>query len=400
MFSFDIEKTLKTGIGILCGMGVLSVVLVTIFEAGTTAPVAAFGKPPALSQGTKPLEIPFHLPMTEMALPVPNIEGDLCFSFDRARPDSPSSDSATFLVRLKKTNQIRRVSIPARIDFKYEKELQFSECKSSFWAELNMDGPQQIGVRLFIAKAPDFLEEIGFFQFTPEEAQVTLSSAFAEGSALRILAEGHLLGKDVFLKSYGEGSSLQRLEIAGTEAMAIREGDLLAWKGEKWCKIGSPMEGQNLPLTRVCKVDEKTVLFEAWGLDGYSRIAISSCTQIPFKTKSDEFLSSVRIRSEKQISCMLDKQCFVLRVGDWVLKEDNRWKILRKREEKDAYLQGKLEGELFVFDRIDLKGGQKNLQGNLVNLGRSQMLPINVVAHSQRKTVPVKEIAQQKKGVK
>lgn len=395
MFSFDFDKTLKTGIGVLLGMVALSSVFIAFFESETTDPVAAFGKPRGLSKEQKPIEIPFRLPSVAISLPVPNIEGDLCFSFDRVRPDSVS-ENATFLVRLKKTNQIRRVTMPTRIDFKYEKDLQFSNMKSTFWAELNIEESNQIQARLFIANG-DSIEEIGSYRFSAEEAPIRQD--FVEGSALKALAEGKLLGKDSFQKSYGDGGLLQRLEIS-SDVMTVKEGDLLAWKEEKWCKIATPAEGHNFPLARVSKADDKAVFFDAWGLDGYSRISLSSMQQIPFKTKSDEFITSVRVRSEKQISCMIDKQCFVLRVGDWVLKEDNRWKILRKAEEKNAFLQGKLEGELFVFDRIDLKSGQKTMHGNLVNLSRSHMVPINVAAHAIRKTLPGKEILQDKKGKK
>lgn len=387
LFLFSFDKTLKAAMTLLFAMMVFSSALALIFLVGTQVPLAQFGSPVSASQNPTPLDIPFHLQTALIPLPLPRIEESLVFSYQRERPDL-NEDCRNFSVRLKKTNQIRRVTLPARIDFKFEKELQFSNKESAFWAEVQKDG-QGIIARFLIDRGEN-QEEIGSFRFIPEEASFRASSEFSEGSPLKVLADGKILGKDLFLKTYKEGGTFQRLEI-NNQVIPIKEGDLLVWKEEKWLAVPTMQEAQNFPLARASHVDDKNIIFDAWGLEGYSRISVSSFQQIPFKTKSDEFLSSVRIRSEKQISCMLEKQCFVLRVGDWVLKEENRWKILRKAEEKEGYLQGKVEGELFVFDRIDLKSGQKNVQGNLVNLARSQMIPVNVVAQCQKKALPARE---------
>lgn len=367
-------------------MMAFSSAFVFIFMAGMQMPLARFGTPVS-AQDIPHLDIPFHLQTGSISLPLPRVDEALSFSYQRERPDI-HEECRNFLVRLKKMNQTRRITLPARIDFKFEKELQFSNQESAFWAEVQSLG-QEIVARFFVSRE-EKQEEIGAYRFIPEEASFRSISEFSEGSPMKALAEGKVLGKDLFLKTYKDGATFQRLEI-NHQIIPVKESDLLVWKEEKWQPVATIPEAQNLPLAKVSHVDDKNVIFDAWGLDGYSRISVSSLQQIPFKTKSDEFLSSVRIRSEKQISCMLDKQCFVLRVGDWVLKEENRWKILRKNEEKEAYLQGKVEGELFVFDRIDLKSGQKNIQGNLVNLARSQMISVNVIAQSQKKSMPARE---------
>lgn len=82
---------------------------------------------------------------------------------------------------------------------------------------------------------------------------------------------------------------------------------------------------------------------------------------------------------------MLEKQCMVLKTGDWVFKTGGRWKILRKEQEREAYLNGKLFGELFVFEQIHAKQGQKMIQGRLFNSGRTQAVAIEMAAQSTRK---------------
>lgn len=366
---------------------VCSSALVVIFISNTNAPLVDFGKPVNGSQNSCSLEIPFHLEKKTISFPFPRLEDSFSISCERPRPGS-GNECNRFVMRLKKTNQTKQLTLPARAYLKVDRDLQFSNEKSAFWADIQKEG-NELFVRFMIERNESH-EEIGLFRLIAEEATPRSSIEFPENSPIRFLAEGKVLGKDLFMKTYKDGLTLQRIEVCN-QVIPLREGDLLVWNEGKWHLNPPFSDGKDLPIAKVAYVDDKNILFDTWGHEGYSRISVSSLVQIPFKTKADEFLSSVRIRSEKQISCMLDKQCFVLKVGDWVLKEENRWKILRKSDEKEAFLQGKLEGELFVFDRIDLRNGQKNVQGNLVNLARSQIVPVQVAAQGQKKTMPAKE---------
>ncbi len=96
--------------------------------------------------------------------------------------------------------------------------------------------------------------------------------------------------------------------------------------------------------------------------------------------------------------CTAVKRCWAAVLGSIGRKGTSRWKVLRKQEEKDAYLQGKLVGEIFVFDRLESKGGQKVLQGHLFNLERSQVLPIEIAAGSQGKNGQGKDSPLIRKG--
>ena len=137
---------------------------------------------------------------------------------------------------------------------------------------------------------------------------------------------------------------------------------------------------------------------EKCGQGEYIRLSLAIGPSSPFKAKGEELFSSVRIRSEKQISCMLEKQCLILKTGDWVFRGANRWEVLRNQEEKDAYLQGKMIGELFLFDRIDSKAGQKFVQGTLFNLGRTEAIALEIAVSSQRKSPSHKEISSPRKA--
>ena len=380
------EKVFKTGFIFLGIAFAFSLSLLLLFQALSLKGSPALGKKIALSEAITPLEIPFDLSLDRIPLPVPSIEREIAFSSDLPRPDSPNSDSSVFVVTLKKSAQTKKVTLPARIDLCYDKALKFSEDKSSFWIDIERGGL----VHVQILDMEGEKKEIGTFQSRLDDAPICSSQDFSEGSPLWALAESHLLGKDLFLSKYVGGSKLARLEI-GDLNIQVKEGDFLRFKEGKWEKAESLKDAQGLPLARIGPFNEKNLEFQAWNLDEYSRLCISSVGSQPFKGKVEEVLSSVRIRSEKQISCMLDKQCFVLKVGDFVLKTDNRWKVLRKPEEKEAYIRGEVEGELFVFDRIDQKGGQKVLHGSIFDIGRSQVLPVEYIASSQKKSIKGKK---------
>lgn len=381
------EKACRIGVSLFLVGSVVCFGFVALFWDESLDPLPSFGKQEALVCAQEPLSIPFDLGEDSISLPVPNIEGDFSVFLDRPRPDSVDS-SPVFSIRLKKSGQMRRISLPSRVDFLYQNGLQFSENNSSFWVYLQDGGSHQIHVQVFVDGPQGACEEVRSFQKVAEEGSLLGSHDFAQGSPFKVLSEASLLGPDFYSSQYGGGKFCQRLKLSSFEkgeVLVLHPGDFLAWKEGKWSPIQSVQEGAGTPIAHVVSLDEKTLVFDAWGLDEYVRFSVCSSQHASFKTKAEDFLTSVRMRSEKQISCMIDKQCFVLRAGDLVLKEENRWKILRKAEEKEAYFQGKIEGDLFVFDRMDIKGGQKTLQGHLFNVDRSQMLPVNVVVHSLKK---------------
>ncbi len=349
----------------------------------------------SVPQRTKEKEITsFALPIPSfeetIGVSLPNIRGDLGFCFEKSRPDVKEVFSSLCVV-LKKTGKTKRVELPCRLYLEYGKTLQFASELSSFWVDLDwaLSGADQIGVHVFLIDPSQVVIEVDFFLISPDEPAIRSPHELKEDSPLRLLAETPLIGPDLWREKYSsEGNFIhhcaQRM-LRGSLWIALQENTLLCWKEGVWMPIDSIEEANSLPLARVVSVGPKNVLFEGWDLEEYVRFSVFSSPPAPFKTRSDELLSAVRVRSEKQLSCMLEKQCLILRLGDWVLKEDSRWRVLRKEMEKARYLKGELVGELFVLDRIETAGGQKIVQGNLFNLGRSQVVPIEVAVPSQGK---------------
>ncbi|HSX25500.1 MAG TPA: hypothetical protein VLE89_00660 [Chlamydiales bacterium] len=335
-----------------------------------------------------PLTFSLGLDPSSFSFPVPDLQEEVTFSFDPPRPES-ALHNPQLLVRLKKSVQSKRISLPCRLDFRYVQEkLTFSEGESDFWLELNSAPEGQIEGKICIHCPMQGKTEMGNFQVIVQESPILSSVEFPEGSPFRLLAEARWWGHDLFSEKYGEKESpSERLEIgngATADLIDMKEGEWLVWQEGHWKKVSSMAEGKNKPIAHIQSISQ-TLLLEGWGTDHHTRLCLYPAAGTPLKIRGEDLFGSIRIRSEKQISCTLEKQCLILKIGDWVLKRDGRWKILRKKEERNAFLHGELVGELFVLEGIELKQGQKIIQGHFFNTGRSQMVQIEMPAHTMRK---------------
>lgn len=382
--NFDIEKIFRRGVWVLTLGFILSGAVVGVFLFRSKEWTLEKEVKREIKENPSFCTIPLEMKGEEISIPLPNLLSEFSFYFAPSRPGGSFSRDLFFL-RLKKGGAVRLVSLPERVYFRYAKGLQFAEQAGPFWIAFSKQGDGFVSASVFLINSLGQEEERGSFMLRIEESPQRVAGEFPEGSPFRILGEGRWIGQDLFLKKYGAKESLFRLELGSLgkeEVFSLQPGDFLVWKENRWISTSFP-ETEEGPLAQFVISDDKMALFQGWVQDEYVRFSLLFTSPPSLKPKGEDFLSAVRVRSEKQISCMLDRQCFVLRLGDWVLKTENRWKVLRKTEEKEAYTQGKLAGELFVFDRIDVKGGQKVICGSLFNPIRSQFVSIEIAAHTQ-----------------
>ncbi len=325
----------------------------------------------------EPYTFSLSLDPSSYGFSIPDLQGKMTFSLDPPRPDG-SVQHQRLLVRLKQSGESQRVALPCRIDLEHQgDELHFAKESSLFWIELNSLGDGKMEARVWISSPEGEKMEAGHFLFTGQDCPLQNPQEFPEGSPLRLLAEAKWWGQDLFRGSY---ESSERIELS--ELLELREGDFLVWKEGKWQK--SLTLDRDVPIARIQSVSPKLLVLEGWDQNGHTRIGLGLNSGPPFKMKGEDLFSSIRVRSEKQISCTIEKQCMVLKIGDWVLKTAGRWKILRKKEERDAFLNGKLFGDLFILEQISQKQGQKMIQGRLFNPGRTQVVSIEMQAQGRK----------------
>ncbi len=327
----------------------------------------------------QPCSFSLGLSNTSLGFSIPDLKDKMTFSFDPPRPDEVFADKRV-LVRMKETKENKRIVLPCRLDLEFrENQLSLSQKTSPFWVDLVLLPNGQIDAKGWILMADGSNIDAGHFQITGQECPLQSAHEFPKGSPFRLLAEAEWWGRDL-LRVPGESGG-ERIEIG--ELLEIGENDWLVYRENKWVKAQVPEK--NAPIARIQSLTSKMLILEAWDLEGHTRFGLNLTLGPPFKMRGEDLLSSIRIRSEKQISCMLEKQCLILKTGDWVLKTEGRWKILRKKEERDAVFNGKLYGELFILEQISQKQGQKVIQGRLFNPGRTQVVSIEMLVQQGRK---------------
>lgn len=384
------ERMFRLGIGLLLAIFVTGVLLFeTVLHERSLSPLSLTKR---VELKKNPLSLSFSLDLKQEPSPFlyPSVEGEISVEVEQDRPKG-TKKSEKFWVKAKRSGAVKKVVLPARVDLCYRNALAFSDEKSPFWAEIDEPREGKSQVRVWAKEEGSEASLLHSFSLRVEEPSFRNPMDFPEESPFRALALGRFLGKDLLAVRFGS-NLCYRIEVGKGEMLCVREGDLLEFSEGKWKQVDE-LKGELGVRVSVCK--DREIVLEGWKQEEYIRLMLTLGAPQPFKTKMDGLLSSVRIRSEKQISCMLEKQCLILQEGDWVVKGDLRWKILRKPEEKNSFLSHQTMGEILVFDGLVMKGGQKKVQASLFNFDHSQILPLETETNTSHRRL--KEIALKKK---
>jgi hypothetical protein len=304
---------------------------------------------------------------------LPPIEDDVLISFSPSRPGMESRQPMVH-VRLKGAQESRRIALPSRIYLKFNDRgiLHFQESEGPFWMDLNLES-DGLKAQITVMNRGDAVYQASFSR-SADAPPLQKGEEFPSGTALRSLGEAHWWGADL-VSQLGSCDIKQRIDI-GSATFEIGENEWICFKDGRWSKISGLPDDTDCPVARIRTVSAQMLEWDVWDDASYVRLGCSPQTVPGIQKKTEEWLNSVRIRSDKQISCMLEKQCFILRAGDWVLKENGRWRVVRKSEDKQKLLAGNKTGELFVLEKIDSR--QKNIKGRLFLANRTQSVPVEV----------------------
>jgi hypothetical protein len=319
----------------------------------------------------------------------------ISFSKDPSRPDRQGKTNQ-FLIRLRNSRQMKRVEMPVALGLAFDSagSLQFSNDSSAFWLECKLLENQTLSAALIVRTPAG--EVITHAEWIPVPMETPLQTAeeFPSDNPFRELLESRWLGPDL-LRQKIHGEVVHRLEVGSPPTVRVidcRVGDWLTHNGKGWEKCGPPRLieeeknpiDQNPPLAHIQTSTAQFLEIEGWNEMSHVRFRWNLAATSPCKIKTEELFSQIRVRSEKQVSCMMDKQCFVLRPGDFVLKANGRWKALRKTEEKEALLTGELVGELFILEKIGMTPGGKNIVGSYFSPNRVQLVPIELTQKAKK----------------
>jgi hypothetical protein len=226
-----------------------------------------------------------------------------------------------------------------------------------------------------------------------EEVVLTSSALFErsleEEAYVQALKKGKLWAPDLFLHQWGgeeyrDLSAKHKVEI-DEKVYFLSIGDLLWWDGSEW-KIGKSVL-EDAPLAKCVSSSTQGMAIEVWNPSGF----ISSQINIPLQQnsrlsqKAEEVITSVRPRSASEITCQLGKRRVIVKEGDWWIKTDRRWRSLKTADDLEAFLHHDIQGELFIFEKIENMKGKTILKGRCFDKMRTESQPLSLVINTDKK---------------
>lgn len=200
-------------------------------------------------------------------------------------------------------------------------------------------------------------------------------------------------GQDLFFNEHGGEEyaayvDKERIEFGeGEDRYVVYVGgnDCLIWDGKRWQQARSVSNSTTYPLLCIKKVEDRLMRLDLWDTEGKGRVAInllkSTEAWAPQVIQRDFKFISVRTLSQYVFDIRKDR--VVLRPGDWLLQTKDGWKKLVSTEDIDAFVDGKAQGVLFIFNGVGKKAEGQVISGTLYNATRSTVFPVEIpVEHS------------------
>ncbi len=192
-------------------------------------------------------------------------------------------------------------------------------------------------------------------------------------------------GPDLLLKQYGGDEyrllqDKQKIEFPEGNVCFVKQGDYLSWVGDRWTSVSLEEASPKFPLARIGACRNQQVEVEAWDASGFYPLEMKWEKEAPVKMnyRSEEILSSIRLRTSSAVTCVMGKRRLILKKGDWLLRSSQGWHKLKSLEDIENCLQHELRGELFIFDGVKKEGTKATLLGHLFDPMRTQVQPITI----------------------
>jgi hypothetical protein len=228
----------------------------------------------------------------------------------------------------------------------------------------------------------------------PEKEYVRSSGVVWELGKYRV--DGTLLarqkarwfGVDKFLEKHGgpefaSAQNKQRIDFGegdGLYSVFVGLGDCLVWEGnrERWQQVTPGVDTIQHPLMCVRKIEERVLNFELWDLDGKGKFSLNLIkVNEPWQPQTlENQFKFIGARTRSQFVFEINQERMLLRPQDWLLFHEGAWKKLSSPEEIDQFVERKLTGPLFVFDRIERKEERQVIVGTLFNAARTEAVEI------------------------
>lgn len=319
----------------------------------------------------------------ERSFEIPEIRSELsCFSLP-SRPGGNVEEKIE--ICLKSSSQRKEVPLPS------QEELAFNEAgllvfsKGGMLLSLKKQGKQ---LQAHLEVCDPFLkkkQQQCFLLPLQKRAPFSLGE-LPVGGPFQSLFQSRWMGRDLLMEKepvqtieIGSFPNVKRLDLCAEDFLVFIEGE---WQ------IARDVEAWQGPIARICSEETRSLILEGWDERGSYCWALNKNFLSKVGSRKETLLHSVRIRSLNQISCFIEKQPFVLRVGDWVIKEYDRWKSVKDKEKIKQKMQS---GELFILDRLEKQKNSYLVAGRVFSQDRCEMNLIEV-------SIPLKKKNQKRRA--
>lgn len=289
---------------------------------------------------------------------------DLIFIGKNDRPDH--EQSSKICLALKNSLVEKAFGFEEPVFFSQDKlgNYYFSETSSDLSATFCLPETGSSNSETLLLCIRDQVEAPEYIELFPH---IFFRQALENEGYVRDLAKAKFWGQDMFLvqmggEEYKELASKYKIEI-DNQVYLLAIGDCLWWDGTTWKQETKP--DNEKPITRLTKVDYRESYFQIWDSQGYMTAMIRIPFQQPTKSvlKGTDCISSVRLRLPHEMICQLGKRRVLIKEGDWWVRNKNQWHRITTTDDLERFILHKLNGELFVFEKIENEKGAVVLKG-------------------------------------
>ena len=371
-------------------------------------------------------EGPINLKKTAPQCLLPDLRNELGYFGKNVRPDllietqGKNERQGYFQIALKASGEkingeSKTVSADQKIYLTYENGYHFSDQATALWIEVK-GTLDEIKVNVFMQGEDNALittpKEAHYFILKAQESKASAQfqssiGEFKVDTALLMRQHARWQGRDLFLLMHGGddfafAASCERVDFQIAEhpfSCFLKEGDFVIWKDAVW---RAPQKGEatlNYPLLAVKKIDENAMHFELWDVEGKSRLPLTlfkAKTHEPLPEPQAEF-KFVAAKTWAQFIIDCRGKRMILRPNDWLVLTQAGWIRITSPTQVDDFVSQKLQGPLFVVDKMNKINGKQILQGHLFNSSRTCMqeveLDLNFKEHKEKEEEEISHAA-------
>jgi hypothetical protein len=217
-----------------------------------------------------------------------------------------------------------------------------------------------------------------FKMFCVENVENSLN-IIKKSPAFSTLLNAKAIGPDLLKQklSRNEKTAVQRLEVKGDKALYVKERDLLHYKNGRW-QFLKESDTDKYPAAMVKSITDHSIELEGWEDTKHYQFQIFPTSSTNIRRSAKDMLSSIRLCTRKKISFLAGNQHLMLREGDFLVRKNGKWRILKKPNIEKFESYGVDSDDFFVFEKLETNHDEKIVKGFIFNHLRNKVENVSI----------------------